>query len=125
MSQSLAIRIAAAAGFLAVALGAFGAHGLKGLLEQNGTAATWQTAVFYHALHSVVLLVLAQRQPVPRLPWLAMAIGILIFSGTLYALAITNIRWLGAITPIGGVAFLIGWCALFCCPLAGFRRDKQ
>lgn len=125
MSQAPAIRIAAAAGFLAVALGAFGAHGLKALLEQNGTAATWQTAVFYHAVHAVVMLILAQRKPVPTLAWGAMALGILVFSGSLYVLAVTNLRWLGAITPIGGVAFLVGWFALLWKPLAGLQHDEE
>lgn len=112
MSQALAIRVAAAAGFLAVALGAFGAHGLKSILQQHGTAATWQTAVFYHFIHAVMLFVLAQREPVRRFPWLAFLAGIVIFSGSLYLLALTHIRWLGAITPLGGVAFLAGWLAL-------------
>lgn len=109
MTNTLAIRLAAAFGFLAVALGAFGAHGLKGLLAQNGTAAIWEKAVFYHFIHAVMLFVLALRRPVPGGPWLSFFAGILIFSGSLYLLAVTNVKWLGAITPLGGLSFLTGW----------------
>lgn len=112
MTNTLAIRVAAILGFLAVALGAFGAHGLKEILTQNGTTAIWEKAVLYHFIHALMLFVLAQRQPVPMGPWLSFLAGILIFSGSLYVLAVTNIRWLGAITPIGGVSFLVGWAWL-------------
>ncbi len=113
MTNTLAIRIAALLGFLAVALGAFGAHGLKDLLAQNHTAAIWEKAVFYHCIHTVMLFVLAQRRPMPSGPWLSFFLGILIFSGSLYLLALTNLKWLGAITPIGGLSFLVGWTWLF------------
>jgi uncharacterized membrane protein YgdD (TMEM256/DUF423 family) len=116
MTNSSAWRVAAALGFLAVALGAFGAHGLKNLLDQNGTAAIWDKAVFYHAIHAVVLLVLASRAPIKTGPWICLLVGILIFSGSLYLLAVTNVRKLGMITPIGGVAFLVGWAWLAICP---------
>jgi uncharacterized membrane protein YgdD (TMEM256/DUF423 family) len=109
MNQSLATRIAAAMGFLAVALGAFGAHGLKGLLAQNGTADIWEKAVFYHFIHAVMLFVLAERKLFPAVVWWSFLVGILIFSGSLYLLAVTNVLWLGAVTPIGGVSFLFGW----------------
>ena len=110
------MRIAAVAGALAVALGAFGAHSLKHLLETNGTAAIWEKAVFYHFIHAVMLFVLAMRNPLPRAPWFFFLIGIVIFSGSLYVLAATNIRWLGAITPIGGISFIVGWIWLAVCP---------
>jgi uncharacterized membrane protein YgdD (TMEM256/DUF423 family) len=109
MKSSTATRIAAAAGLLAVALGAFGAHGLKDLLAQNGTAAIWETAVFYHFIHAVMLFVLAERKPFPAVAWWSFLAGILLFSGSLYLLAATNTRWLGAVTPVGGVGFLLGW----------------
>jgi uncharacterized membrane protein YgdD (TMEM256/DUF423 family) len=109
MTNALAVRLAAMLGFLAVALGAFGAHGLKNILTENHTAATWETAVFYHFIHAVMLFVLAQRKPVPSGPWLSFFAGIVIFSGSLYLLAVTNVKWLGAITPLGGVSFLAGW----------------
>lgn len=112
MNPTTALRLAALAGFLAVALGAFGAHGLKGVLERNGTLAVWQTAALYHLVHAVVLLVLAQRVTVARLPFALFGAGIVIFSGTLYTLAVTNVKWLGAITPLGGLCLLAGWLAL-------------
>ena len=92
--------------------GAFGAHGLKAVLAQNGTLAVWQTAALYHLVHAVVLLVLAQRAVVARVPFTLFGAGIVIFSGSLYALALTNGQWLGAITPFGGVCLLAGWLAL-------------
>ena len=112
MSSALAQRLAAVAGFLAVAVGAFGAHGLQPVLEKNGTLAVWHTAALYHVVHAVVLLVLAQKAAVARVPFALFGAGIVIFSGSLYALAVTNVKWLGAITPLGGVCLLAGWLAL-------------
>jgi len=112
MTNTLATRIAAVLGFMAVALGAFGAHGLKDTLTQNGTISIWEKAVLYHFLHAVMLFVLALRKPVFTGPWLSFLVGILIFSGSLYLLGLTNIKWLGAITPVGGVCFLAGWAWL-------------
>ena len=106
------VRIAATMGFIAVILGAFGAHGLKTLLAQNETTAIWEKAVFYHFIHAVMLFVLAERKPFPALAWWSFLTGIVIFSGSLYLLAVTNVRWLGAVTPIGGLAFLLGWARL-------------
>jgi len=117
MNNSTAIRVAAVFGALAVGLGAFGAHGLKDLLARNNTAGIWEKAVFYHFVHTVVLLFLAGRSPLQSGPWLFFLGGILIFSGSLYLLALTNLRWLGAITPIGGVSFIVGWIWLAICPL--------
>jgi uncharacterized membrane protein YgdD (TMEM256/DUF423 family) len=118
MNSFHAIRIAALAGLLAVGLGAFGAHGLKDVLERNGTAAIWETAVFYHFVHAVMLYLVATRLPLASGPWLSFLIGILVFSGSLYMLALTNVRWLGAITPLGGVSFIIGWLWLALVPSA-------
>ena len=112
MTSTLAPRIAAARGLLAVALGAFGAHGLKELLAQNDTAAIWEKAAFYHFIHAVMLFVLAERIPFPGVAWWSFLIGIFLFSGSLYLLAVTNAHWLGAITPIGGVSFVVGWTCL-------------
>jgi uncharacterized membrane protein YgdD (TMEM256/DUF423 family) len=109
---NLATRIAATAGLLAVALGAFGAHGLKDLLGHNGTTAIWEKAVFYHFIHAVMLFVLAERKNVPAVAWWSFLIGIFFFSGSLYLLAVTNERWLGAVTPVGGISFLVGWTSL-------------
>jgi len=112
MTGTAATRIAASAGFLAVALGAFGAHGLKDLLAQNGTTAIWEKAVFYHFIHAVMLFILAERKTFPAVAWWSFLAGILFFSGSLYLLAVTNARWLGAVTPVGGVGLLVGWGAL-------------
>jgi uncharacterized membrane protein YgdD (TMEM256/DUF423 family) len=123
MSNATAFRVAAALGFLAVALGAFGAHGLKEVLLRNDTVAIWEKAVLYHFIHAVMLFVLAGRTPLPSGPWYCFLAGILIFSGTLYLLAATGVRWLGAVTPIGGVSFLVGWAWLAACPLLANRSS--
>ena len=116
MKPTTALRIAAIMGFLAVALGAFGAHGLKVTFLENGQGHNWETAAHYHLVHAVVLLVLATRSTVARLPFLLFTAGIVIFSGSLYALALSNVKWLGAITPIGGACLIAGWLSLACCP---------
>jgi uncharacterized membrane protein YgdD (TMEM256/DUF423 family) len=115
MNNTNALRVAAILGFMAVALGAFGAHGLKDLLARNNTAAIWEKAVFYHFIHAVMLFILATRQPLQCGPWFCFLLGIVLFSGSLYLLAFTNVRWLGAITPLGGVSFLVGWLWLAIC----------
>ncbi len=101
--------LAAILGFTGVAFGAFGAHALKVTLSANETTAVWQTAVLYHLVHAVASLWASDRNPVVVRIWAA---GILFFSGSLYALALTNVKWLGAITPIGGILFLVGWAML-------------
>ncbi len=117
MTNIMAMRMAAVLGGLAVALGAFGAHGLKPILTRYDTTAIWQTAVFYHFIHAVVLFIMAGRQPVAPGPWFSFLAGILIFSGSLYVLAVTGQRWLGAVTPFGGVSFLVGWIWLVVVPI--------
>ncbi len=112
MNSQAAFRISAIVGFLAVALGAFGAHGLQDVLVKNARLATWETAVLYHLTHAVVLLVIATLRPLRSASWWLMLAGVFIFSGTLYVLALTNMKWLGAITPIGGVCLLAGWLAM-------------
>lgn len=103
--------------FMAVALGAFGAHALKARLAPD-MAAVWQTAVQYHAWHALALLavgiLIAQDPNRAGLTWAGwlFAVGIVLFSGSLYALALTGVRGLGAITPVGGLAWLVGWFAL-------------
>ncbi len=110
------VRIAAVFGFLGVGLGAFGAHALKARLTAD-MLAIWQTGVLYHLIHAVALLgvgVLAQRGTSGALStagW-AFTAGVVVFSGSLYALALSGVRVLGAVTPFGGVAFLVGWAAL-------------
>ena len=112
MTSQTVLRITGIVGFLAVALGAFGAHGLHDVLLKNARLATWETAVLYHLTHSVVLLVIATLPQFRRIAWWLMLAGVVIFSGTLYGLALTNVKWLGAITPLGGVCLLGGWLAL-------------
>jgi uncharacterized membrane protein YgdD (TMEM256/DUF423 family) len=109
-------RIAALLCFLAVALGAFGAHGLKQMLEAHRMLDVWNKAVLYHFIHALALLVLALFGAANRSAWWLLLAGILIFSGSLYVMALTNLRWLGAITPIGGLCFLAGWAWLAIAP---------
>jgi uncharacterized membrane protein YgdD (TMEM256/DUF423 family) len=113
MTDASFTRIAAATGFLAVMLGAFGAHGLREILAHNETATVWHKAVFYHFIHAIMLFVIAGRKPFAAGAWWSFLAGIVIFSGSLYLLAVTNMKWLGAITPLGGLAFLTGWLWLF------------
>src|ERR1043166_7995977 len=115
MSVSL-FRIAAALCFLAVALGAFGAHTLKSTLELRGMLDVWNKAVLYHFIHAIALLVLALYGTVHRGAWCLLFAGIVLFSGSLYLMALTNVRWLGAVTPIGGLCFLGGWAWLVLVP---------
>jgi uncharacterized membrane protein YgdD (TMEM256/DUF423 family) len=112
INSNIRFRIAAITGFLAVALGAFGAHGLHGLLEKNNAVEIWRTASTYHLVHAVVLLFVANMKPVPRIAWGLFLAGIIIFSGSLYLLAVTGFHWLGAVTPVGGIGLLVGWLVL-------------
>ena len=114
----LLFRIAAVLCFLAVALGAFGAHGLRSTLEGRGMIDVWNKAVFYHFIHAIALLVLALYGTINRSACLLLLLGILLFSGSLYLLAlIPQARdWLGPITPIGGLFFLAGWAWLVLAP---------
>jgi uncharacterized membrane protein YgdD (TMEM256/DUF423 family) len=99
-----------------VGLGAFGAHALKARLQTAGTESTWDTAVHYHLLHAVVLLLLgvwARHSPalvgsISTSGWFFVA-GIILFSGSLYGLALGGPRWLGPVTPLGGLAFIAAW----------------
>jgi uncharacterized membrane protein YgdD (TMEM256/DUF423 family) len=109
-------RIAAALCLLAVGLGAFGAHALKATLQSNGMIDVWNKAVLYHFLHAIALLALALYGAGNRAAYFLIVAGIVFFSGSLYALALTNVRWLGAITPMGGLCFLAGWAWLIISP---------
>lgn len=114
------IRIAALFALIGVGLGAFGAHALAERLESVGRTDAWKTAVFYQLLHSVALLVLAlsgRKQTLTRWCWVG---GILLFSGSLYGLCLLeNARWLGPVTPLGGLLLMIGWLALIVRPPRG------
>lgn len=116
MTSAVGLRIAAVSGFLVVALGAFGAHGLKDMLTNQGTLDIWEKAVLYQMFHTLAILVLASRPTVHTGAAVCFLIGMIIFCGSLYLLAVTNIRWLGAITPLGGLSFLIGWVWLLVRP---------
>ena len=115
--SNLFFRLAASLCFLAVVLGAFGAHTLRSTLELRGTLQTWQTAVLYHLIHAVALLVLALYGASNRGAWWLLFASILLFSGSLYAIALTNMRWLGPVTPLGGLCFLAGWAWLIVAPV--------
>jgi len=107
---------AAIAGASAVGLGAFGAHALKARLLESNTLTVWETAVQYHLLHAVALLSIAlwvrvapaYGASVAVTGWLFVA-GIVLFSGSLYGLALGGPRWLGPVTPLGGLVFIVGW----------------
>jgi len=100
-------------GFLSVALGAFGAHSLKNSLDEYGRS-IYEKAVIYQMFHTVALLAVGLLQHLSKSQFFSPAgwgffSGIVLFSGSLYVLSITGMKWLGAITPVGGVAFLFGW----------------
>lgn len=102
-------------GFFSVALGAFGAHALRDILSERAFQ-IYQTGVQYQMFHALALLALGLWSlyfPALNTQWVgyAFTLGILLFSGSLYALALTNLKFLGAIAPFGGVAFLMGWIA--------------
>lgn len=106
-------KLAAIFGFLGVALGAFGAHGLKATLAQIPEGAEWwQKATLYHLVHAAAMLATGRADGrVSAATW-SFAAGITLFSGSLYAMALTDLRWLGAVTPVGGLALLSGWLLL-------------
>jgi uncharacterized membrane protein YgdD (TMEM256/DUF423 family) len=116
-AAKLFVSLGALAAALGVALGAFGAHALKARLSAD-MLAVWQTAVQYHLWHALGLVgigILAQHLPESgplRLAGWLMLAGIVLFSGSLYVLAASGVRWLGAVTPFGGACFIVGWVAL-------------
>ena len=120
--------VAAISGFFCIAFGAFGAHALKAALSDDAMI-TWQTAVQYHMFQTLALLVVAllpmtkppgsgsrldlRKQNFRYMAAYLFILGLILFCGSLYLLALTELRWLGAITPLGGVSFLAGWVLLF------------
>jgi uncharacterized membrane protein YgdD (TMEM256/DUF423 family) len=110
------VTVGALSGFVAVAAGAFGAHGLRARLAPD-LLAVFETGARYQMYHALAMI--AAGWVVSRTPgaaaawagWLFLA-GTIVFSGTLYALALTGVRWLGAVTPLGGLCFLAGWLCL-------------
>ena len=119
------IAVGAFSGALTVGLGAFGAHAIKQRVSPEELA-IWETAVHYQGLHAVALILfglfgLSVRGANARaFPGWAFLVGALIFSGTLYGIVLGGPRWLGAITPIGGTAMIVGWVAF---GVAALRRD--
>jgi uncharacterized membrane protein YgdD (TMEM256/DUF423 family) len=117
MTGNAWLRIGAVLGFLAVAIGAFGAHGLKEHLEKLHRAATFETAVQYHFYHALAVLALGlavgphRAGTAGQVAGWSFVAGVLLFSGSLYVLSLTDHKALGMIAPIGGVAFLVGWLA--------------
>ena len=111
------IAIGSILGCIVVVLGAFGAHGLKDVLDDHGKS-IYDKAVLYQMFHVVVILIIGIIEKiVPEIQlqlvgWIFL-LGIILFSGSLYILAITEIKWLGMITPIGGLLFIIGWVVFF------------
>lgn len=124
MLPKVIIIVAAFFGGSGVMLGAFGAHALRGQVEAR-LLETFQTGVQYQLVHAVALMVLALlMEQWGRLLSLdiaayALAVGVLLFSGSLYVLVLTEIRWVGPITPLGGLCFIVGWVALL---IAGVAR---
>ncbi len=128
--ERFALLASASFGFFAVALGAFGAHGLKARLAPLADGAQrlewWNTAAHYQIVHALALglvAYLAGRSSGTSVTSVSVAayafiVGILLFSGSLYAMTLTGVRVLGAVTPLGGLAFLVGWAAVF---VAAFR----
>ena len=115
-------------GVTGVALGAFGAHGLRELLLEHGTTNAWETGARYHLLHAIALLAwgFGLQQTPAGTPWLARAarawiVGVVLFAGSLYALALGGPRWLGPITPLGGVCLLLGWLSVV---IAGLKKES-
>ncbi|MBD8487686.1 DUF423 domain-containing protein [Echinicola sp. CAU 1574] len=119
MNYISTIRLAAILGALSVAIGAFGAHGLAPVLEKMGRVDTFETAVKYQFYHTLAIFMVGLLQvkfgqsKALNASVYAFLIGIIIFSGSLFILSTTGITWLGAITPVGGVAFIVGWVLLF------------
>ncbi|MCP4521300.1 MAG: DUF423 domain-containing protein [Cytophagales bacterium] len=114
MTQKIILFLGSLFAGLGVAIGAFGAHGLKKMLEASNRMETFETGVKYQMYHAIALLfigLLMSKVDSPMLQYagIAMVAGILIFSGSLYILCLTGVTKWGAVTPIGGLAFIIGW----------------
>lgn len=117
------IGIGAVLALIAVGTGAFGAHGLKERLTPD-LLAVWKTAVEYHLAHALGLILIglfanARPSGLVTAAGAALIAGVALFSGSLYVLALSGVKWLGAVTPIGGLSFMIGWALL---AIAAFRR---
>lgn len=124
MNHKLTLITGALLGALGVGIGAFGAHALKGLLSQNGRLETFELAVryqFYHALGILFIGLLMEKYPASALQWssLLMLLGVIFFSGSLYAYSLTNTKVFAMITPLGGLLLLAAWLTLLYALVAG------
>lgn len=128
MGQGFFLRLSGILGALGVGIGAFGAHGLKENVAAD-MLAVYETGVAYHMYHTLAILAVAAgiaglwAQRWARWACCAWAVGIVFFSGSLYLLTVTGMKWFGAITPIGGVAFILGW--VFIAMAAKSNRDSS
>jgi uncharacterized membrane protein YgdD (TMEM256/DUF423 family) len=111
MDNTTVWRIAGGLGALGVLLGAFGAHGLKSVVTDPHLLEVWDTGARYHLVHAVAIAACANH-PRPAVPVALFVLGTLLFAGSLYAMALTDVRMLGAVTPFGGVSFIAGWVVL-------------
>ena len=101
--------------FSAVLFGAFGAHALRETLSAHDSIQTWETAVRYQMWHALALILLSMirlAQPIPKMTGPCFAVGSLLFSGSLYGLALDGPKWLGPATPLGGLCLMMGWMLL-------------
>ncbi|WP_268033831.1 DUF423 domain-containing protein [Algoriphagus sp. PAP.12] len=127
MNGKQIIMIAGLSGAIAVGLGAFGAHGLAGILAETGRTDTFETAVKYHFYHTLALFLIGvlsivkpQWKSLSFATW-SLVFGIIVFSGSLYILSLSGVTWWGAVTPLGGVGFILGWLGLF---YSALRNDQ-
>jgi uncharacterized membrane protein YgdD (TMEM256/DUF423 family) len=127
MNGKQLIMLAGLSGAIAVGLGAFGAHGLADTLAATGRADTFETAVKYHFYHTLAIALIGiikltkpNWKSLVFASW-SMVFGIIVFSGSLYILSLSGVTWWGAITPLGGVGFILGWLGLF---YSALRNDQ-
>ena len=107
------LRLAAIVVLLGVALGAFGAHALRETLEARGRMDAWHTAVYYQLFHGIALFALALSGRRQSVAWWGWLVGLTLFSGSIYGLCLLeNAKWLGPVTPLGGLSMMIGWLAI-------------
>lgn len=99
-------------GALGVMAGAFGAHALEARIDEPRLLEVWETAARYHLIHALALLGVAAHPQSPAAAGWLFVVGVTLFSGSLYLMTLTGARWLGAITPLGGLAFIAGWLVL-------------
>jgi uncharacterized membrane protein YgdD (TMEM256/DUF423 family) len=105
-------KIAGLFGATGVALGAFGAHALEDYVADPHLMEVWNTAAKYHLIHALAVVAVAVHPQKPKIAGVLFTIGVLVFCGSLYLMTLSGFRWLGAITPLGGLCFIAGWTVL-------------